>query len=90
MPTRGVHGATTVDENTSEAILKETRRLLALLIHFNGIQQEDVASLIFSTTRDLTPNTRPWPHASWDGSTRLCSAGTKWMFPAGCHAVCVC
>ncbi len=54
MPTRGVRGATTVDENTSEAILKETRRLLALLIHFNGIQPEDVASLIFSTTRDLT------------------------------------
>jgi len=54
MPTRGVRGATTVDENSSEAILKETRRLLALLIHFNGIQPEDVASLIFSTTRDLT------------------------------------
>ena len=52
MPTRGVRGATTVDENTSEAILKETRRLLALLIHFNGIQPEDVASLIFIA---LTP-----------------------------------
>lgn len=54
MPCRGVRGATTVDENTSEAILEETRRLLALLIHLNGIQVEDVASVIFSTTRDLT------------------------------------
>ncbi len=54
MPTRGVRGATTVDENTSEAILKETRRLLALIIHLNGIQAEDVASIYFSTTRDLT------------------------------------
>jgi len=54
MPCRGVRGATNVDENTSEAILKETRRLLALMIHLNGIEPDDVASVIFSTTRDLT------------------------------------
>lgn len=54
MPTRGVRGATTADANTSEAILNETRRLLALLIHLNEIDPQDVASVIFSTTRDLT------------------------------------
>jgi len=54
MPCRGVRGATTVDENTSEAILRETRRMLALLIHLNGIQAEDVTSIFFTTTRDLT------------------------------------
>lgn len=54
MPCRGVRGATTVDSNTPAAILEETRRLLALLIHANGIKPEDVASAIFSTTRDLT------------------------------------
>ncbi len=53
MPCRGVRGATTADANTSEAILKATRELLALMIHLNDIQPEDVASAIFTTTRDL-------------------------------------
>ena len=50
---RGVRGATTVEENTKEAILRETRRLLALMIKLNGIEHGDVASAVFSTTRDL-------------------------------------
>lgn len=50
---RGVRGATTVDANDRELILIETRRLLALMIRLNDIRAEDVASAIFSTTRDL-------------------------------------
>lgn len=50
---RGVRGATTADANTSEEILKATRQLLALMIRQNGIEPEDVASAIFTTTPDL-------------------------------------
>ncbi len=50
---RGIRGATTVPENTREAILRETRRLLALMIHLNHIRAEDVASAILTTTPDL-------------------------------------
>jgi chorismate mutase len=53
MPCRGVRGATTAEENTSEEILKATRQLLALMIRQNGIREEDIASAIFTTTRDL-------------------------------------
>ncbi len=53
MPCRGVRGATTADANTSEAILKATRELLALMIRRNGIAAADVASAVFSTTPDL-------------------------------------
>ncbi len=53
MPCHGVRGATTADENTSEAILESTRQLLALMIRQNGIEPEDVASAFFSTTEDL-------------------------------------
>ena len=53
MPCYGVRGATTADANTSEEILKATRQLLALMIRQNGIRQEDVASVIFTTTTDL-------------------------------------
>ena len=50
---RGVRGATTVDHNTRDDLLKATRQLLALMIRQNGIEHEDVASAIFTTTPDL-------------------------------------
>ena len=50
---RGLRGATTVDENTREAILAATRELLAAMIARNGIQPEDVASAWFTTSLDL-------------------------------------
>lgn len=50
---RGVRGAITVEDNSRHAILEATRRLLALMIHVNGIQPSEVASAIFTTTRDL-------------------------------------
>ena len=51
---RGVRGATTAEENTSEAILAATRELLALIVEANDLRVEDVASAIFTTTSDLT------------------------------------
>ena len=53
MPCRGVRGATTADANTSEDVLQAARQLLALMIRQNGIEPEDVASAVFSTTPDL-------------------------------------
>ncbi len=53
MVCRGVRGATTVQANDRQDILRETRRLLALMAKLNGIQPEDVASVIFTTTPDL-------------------------------------
>ncbi len=50
---RGVRGATTVEADDREIILRATRELLALMIYLNGIQKEDVASAIFTTTPDL-------------------------------------
>jgi chorismate mutase len=50
---RGVRGATTVDSNSRDDILTATRQLLALMIRKNGIQKEDVASAIFTTSSDV-------------------------------------
>jgi chorismate mutase len=50
---RGVRGATTVEANSRDAILKATRQLLALIIRRNGIDPKDIASAIFTVTRDL-------------------------------------
>jgi chorismate mutase len=51
---RGIRGATTVEENTREAILGATAELLTQMIEANGIQADDVGSVIFTTTPDLT------------------------------------
>lgn len=53
MACRGVRGATTVPANEREEILTATRQLLALLIRRNGIEREDIASVIFTVTKDL-------------------------------------
>jgi chorismate mutase len=53
MACRGVRGATTVDRNDREEILTATRQLLALMIHRNRIEKQDVASAVFTTTPDL-------------------------------------
>ena len=50
---RGVRGATTVDVNTAEAILDATQKLLEAIVRANQIEEDDVASVIFTTTSDL-------------------------------------
>jgi chorismate mutase len=51
---RGVRGATTVGSNTPEAIVSGTAELLRAVIDANGIEEEHVASVIITTTPDLT------------------------------------
>ncbi len=53
MPIRGIRGATVATANTREAILEATRELLAAIIEANHLQQEDVASMLFTVTPDL-------------------------------------
>lgn len=50
---RGVRGATTVEANDREQILRATRQLLALMIRINGIRREDVGCATFTVTKDL-------------------------------------
>lgn len=50
---RGIRGATTVDSNTVEDMLKASKELLQMMIDANGIKPEDVACAIFTTTSDL-------------------------------------
>lgn len=50
---RGVRGATTVAENTRNAILEATREMLFIIIRVNDIRPGDLASAYFTTTVDL-------------------------------------
>lgn len=53
MSIRAVRGATTVKENTKEAILFETGYLLKEIMEKNSLKNEDVISIMFTATDDL-------------------------------------
>jgi chorismate mutase len=50
---RGIRGATVIQKNSKEEILKETTLLLETLIKKNDIVVDDIASIIFSVTQDI-------------------------------------
>ena len=51
---RGIRGAITVEEDTREAILSATRKLLAKMLEVNAITDPDaIAAMIFTLTDDL-------------------------------------
>lgn len=51
---RGVRGAITVETNSPEAILAAADELLKTMIGRNGIPENEVASILFTTTPELT------------------------------------
>ena len=53
MATRGIRGATTVDDNSARDISERTLELLGILVAENGLRPEDVASATFTVTDDL-------------------------------------
>jgi len=50
---RGIRGATTVTEDTADAILEATEELVREIVASNGVVAEDVASALFTVTPDL-------------------------------------
>lgn len=85
---RGVRGAITVDENSAEAILDATRLLLDALIQQNEIDEEDVASVIFTTTPELTA-AFPAKAARDMGWTRVALLGTQEIAAANGIPMCI-
>jgi len=50
---RGIRGAITVDADEKEAIVAATKRLLSEMVERNGVEIDDIASVLFSLTADL-------------------------------------
>jgi chorismate mutase len=75
MACRGIRGATTVENNTVEDILEASKELLQMMIEANGIEREDVACAIFTTTSDLNaafPATAA-RQLGWTDSALMCA-----------------
>ncbi len=52
--TRALRGATTVDEDTPEQIAARIQELLTAVMERNGLVEDDIISIIFTTTPDVT------------------------------------
>lgn len=85
---RGVRGAITVDEDSAEAILAGASELLQALIAANGLEEDDVASIIFTTTPDLRA-TYPAKAARLMGWTQVALIGCQEMDVPGGVPLCV-
>lgn len=51
---RAIRGAIQVDADTPTAVLDATRELVTALIERNGLRQDDIVSILFTATPDLT------------------------------------
>ena len=74
--TRGIRGATTVEENTCDAINKASIELLNILIAQNNINKDDIVSTIFTLTHDLDaafPAKTARIEFGWDDVPMLCT-----------------
>lgn len=53
MRIKAIRGAITVEKNTRQEILDNTKRLLSAIIDKNSLRYEDIVSVIFTATKDL-------------------------------------
>jgi chorismate mutase len=51
---RGVRGAVTVTEDSNEEVLRETARLVTEMVKANDINPESIASVLITTTTDIS------------------------------------
>jgi chorismate mutase len=73
---RGVRGATVAKSNTREAIMEAAEELILKLIEVNGIEEDQVASVIFTSTPDLNA-AFPAAAARHIGWTRVALLGAQ-------------
>lgn len=75
MPCRGIRGATTVKQDTSDQILDATCELLSQMVEANNIKTTEIASAIFTVTPDLKSAfpAQAARHLGWTDVPLLCA-----------------
>ncbi len=75
MTCRGVRGAISVQNDSEEAIIAATRRLLERIVAANDIHADDVAGAFFTATSDLSTAypARAARQMGWNHVPLLCS-----------------
>lgn len=88
MAVRGIRGAISVSVDTKPEVLAATRELLEELLRANGLEErfDDIASAIFTTTRDLTSAFPAEAARTLGMSTVRCCARQKFLSPTACRS----
>ncbi|HKV84250.1 MAG TPA: chorismate mutase, partial [Ktedonobacterales bacterium] len=75
MRCRGIRGAITASDNTAEAIVAATKRLLLRIVARNAITPEDIASVFFTVSDDLDAAypARAARDLGWTDAALLCA-----------------
>jgi chorismate mutase len=50
---RAIRGATTVEEDTPEAVTDRVVALLGQILERNGLEEDDIVSILFTATEDI-------------------------------------
>ncbi|QQE72752.1 chorismate mutase [Brevibacillus composti] len=53
MGVRGIRGAITVEQDTREEVVSATKQLLEEMVQRNGVEPDDIASILITTTEDV-------------------------------------
>ena len=75
MTTKGIRGAITVEQNTSEAIREATIGLLSKIADKNKFKQDDISHVIFTLTNDLNaafPAKFARDELNWNETAMMC------------------
>ncbi|MGA2529398.1 MAG: chorismate mutase [Acidimicrobiales bacterium] len=51
---RALRGATTLEEDTAEQVNERVRALVSVMLERNGIDHDDLVSILFTATDDIT------------------------------------
>jgi len=51
---RAIRGATTLDSDTPEQVHTRTQALVREMLELNGVENDDLVSIIFTSTEDVT------------------------------------
>ncbi len=76
MAVRGIRGAITVACNEADAIVSATRELLAEMVAQNGVDPEEIASVLLTATEDLDaafPAKAARSFAGWEYVPLMCA-----------------
>ncbi len=86
---RGVKGATTTEGTSVEDVLTATEELLRALVDENGIEQDDIAAIQFTTSPDLVaefPAVAARERLGWNHVPLMCGHE---MAPPGALSKCI-
>jgi len=88
MPIRAIRGAITASENSREAILEASRKLLQVIIDANDLHSDQVVAATFSVTQDLN-RAYPAEAARSLGWTEVALMCFQEMHVEGALAMCI-